>query len=87
MISGMQHLYCYVDETGQDTKGRIFLVAVVIAEGGARAELEGQLLAIEEESVKRRTKWQRATFERRLAYLQSILRLEGLQGGLFYATH
>lgn len=25
-------LYCYVDETGQDTKGKFFLVTVVIEE-------------------------------------------------------
>ena len=25
-----QKLYCYVDETGQDTKGAMFLVVVVI---------------------------------------------------------
>ncbi len=27
----MQKIYCYVDETGQDTKGEFFLVSVVIA--------------------------------------------------------
>jgi hypothetical protein len=26
----MQKLYCYVDETGQDTGGQIFIVAVVV---------------------------------------------------------
>lgn len=25
-------LYCYVDETGQDTKGKLFIVVVVIVE-------------------------------------------------------
>ncbi len=25
-------LYCYVDENGQDTKGRIFIVTVVVIE-------------------------------------------------------
>jgi len=28
----MQKLYCYVDETGQDTKGKLFLVSVIITE-------------------------------------------------------
>jgi hypothetical protein len=27
-----QKLYCYVDETGQDTDGRLFLVSVVVTE-------------------------------------------------------
>ena len=26
----MQKLYCYVDETGWDTKGRIYIVAIVV---------------------------------------------------------
>jgi hypothetical protein len=26
----MQKLYCYVDETGQDTQGALFLVALVL---------------------------------------------------------
>jgi len=28
----MQKLYCYIDETGQDTKGKLFLVSIVIQE-------------------------------------------------------
>ncbi len=27
-----QKLYCYVDETGQDTEGHLFLVSVVVTE-------------------------------------------------------
>jgi len=30
--SNKQKLYCYVDETGQDTAGKIFIVSVVIIE-------------------------------------------------------
>ena len=39
-------LYCYVDETGQDTKGRFFLVAIVIT-GEEREELIKELEKIE----------------------------------------
>jgi hypothetical protein len=33
-------LYCYVDETGQDTYGRFFLVLVVLLEQSVIEELE-----------------------------------------------
>lgn len=39
-------LFCYVDETGQDTQGRLFVVAVVVAER-ARVMLRQQCSAIE----------------------------------------
>jgi hypothetical protein len=32
-------LYCYVDETGQDTLGKFFIVAIVVA-GNQRDELQ-----------------------------------------------
>ncbi len=35
--------YCYVDETGQDTAGRFFLVSVVLIDSGKKDELENQL--------------------------------------------
>lgn len=27
-----QKLYCYVDETGQDTKGKLFIVVAIVIE-------------------------------------------------------
>ncbi len=33
-------LFCYVDETGQDTQGRLFVVAVVVT-GSEREEGKG----------------------------------------------
>lgn len=32
----VQRLYCYVDESGQDTEGKLFLVAVVVTERHSR---------------------------------------------------
>ena len=43
-----QKLYCYVDETGQDTEGRLFLVSVVITEQ-EREEFARELEQIESE--------------------------------------
>lgn len=45
-----QKLYCYVDETGQDTEGRLFLVSVVVTDafaGFIRDALEGETYAQE----------------------------------------
>lgn len=49
----MQKIYCYVDETGQDTKGELFLVSVVIAKD-ERDNLIEKLEEIERSTRKRR---------------------------------
>lgn len=52
----MDKLYCFVDETGQDTKGKFFLVSVVIS--GAEREHLGKLLnETEQQSGKLEKKW------------------------------
>lgn len=62
-------LYCYVDESGQETQGRLFIVAVVIvaAEREAARMWLGQ---IETESGKGRKKWTKATRQQRRAYCE-----------------
>ncbi len=44
-------LYCYADETGQDTKGAFFLVAVVITPKASVAAIKKQLEEIERYSA------------------------------------
>jgi hypothetical protein len=65
-------LYCFVDETGQDTKGALFLVAVIITAEDMEA-LQQRLLRIEEESHKGIEKWVKANPQRRLAYIRQVL--------------
>ena len=81
-----QKLYCYVDETGQDTHGRLFLVAVVVA-GHDRDSLAAELERIEAASGKRLSKWRKASFERKTAYLRSVLALPQVSGALYYARY
>ena len=83
----MQRLYCYVDESGQDTKGSFFLVALVLTDHDNREALEQQLFEVEEMSLKRKLKWRRASFERRLAYLTGILQLGLPRDSLFYGVY
>jgi hypothetical protein len=67
-----QKLYCYVDETGQDTEGHLFLVAVVILEA-EREELRDRLAEIERASGKHQRKWTRSTLAQREAYVRGLL--------------
>ena len=67
-------LYCYVDETGQHTKGDFFLVAVVTV-GENRDALRAGLEEIERRTRKGERKWSKARPEYRLAYIQEVFRL------------
>ena len=79
-------LYCYADETGQDTQGKIFLVAVVITKRELREAIEDNLEALEKESGKGLLKWKLTSIEKKKGYLQEILRIDALQGSLFYTV-
>lgn len=67
----MQKLYAYVDETGQDTEGALFVVAVVVT--SLQEEFRRFVEMLERETGKGRTKWiktrraSRAAFWRRFA--------------------
>lgn len=66
-----QKLYCYVDETGQDTKGNIFIVSVIIT-ADSQDEMEGLIRKIEKETGKSQFKWGRALLKQRLQFIQEI---------------
>jgi hypothetical protein len=78
--------YYFVDESGQDTKGVFFIVAVVIAD----KDLEAWIKVCEEielESGKGKTKWTSSSFSRRLAYVDMILQNNIFAGRLVYAIN
>jgi hypothetical protein len=77
-------LYCYVDETGQDTHGRLFLVAVVVT-GEEREQLRGLCEALEGRSRKGRRKWSKTSAERRIAYARGVVDQPLFAGKLHYA--
>ena len=79
----MQKLYCYVDETGQDTEGVFFLVALVIL-GGEREDLRGLLREIERRSGKTAKKWKKATLAQKQAYFKEILKSKAFHGKILY---
>jgi hypothetical protein len=80
-------VYCYVDETGQDTTGRFFLVSVVLTHAD-KDELERFLLECEEASGRKRgQKWMKSTHRQRLAFIDLAFRSGLLRGLLFYQTY
>ena len=82
-IRTKQKLYCYVDETGQDTKGKLFIVSLVVT-GSEKDELENKLIKLENTSGKRAKKWQKARKKERLAYITGIIDSHNFRNKLFY---
>lgn len=80
----MKKLYCYVDETGQDTKGKIFLVSIVISGKKEKDQFENKLFDIEKRSGKNTAKWTRSKHKYRIDYLSDIFSLKILRGALYY---
>jgi hypothetical protein len=81
-----QKLYAYVDESGQDTLGELFLVSVVVT-GEAREGLRKKLRTIERVSGKQAKKWRKARLIERVTYLQSVFQLNELIGCIYYARY
>ncbi len=76
-------LYCYVDESGQDTQGRLFVVSVVVT-GSERAHLQRLCAQIEDESGKGERKWSKTARTRRIAYVLALLAQPDLTGKLYF---
>lgn len=81
-----QKLYCYVDENGQDTKGDIFIVSVVVT-GKERDELLKLCEKIEQKSGKQKDKWGRSKPKRRLEYIKLIFSNKKFSGKLRYSIY
>lgn len=82
----MQKLYCYVDETGQDTEGRLFLVSILLT-SSERSMLRNKLKDAERISGKGARKWTRSTRKQRLKYIEVIISNKTLAGNLFYSKY
>ncbi len=67
-----QKIYAFVDESGQETEGALFLVSVVVTDHEYERINETRI-EIEERSGKRLKKWSRARFDYRLAYVEAVI--------------
>ncbi len=63
----------FTDESGQDTKGRLFVVSTVILLAGKSQNIETRLLEIEKESKKIK-KWTDVANKRRISYTKLLLK-------------
>lgn len=67
-----QKFFCYVDESGQDTQGKLFIVSIVVATW-ERDQLIQVCETIEQKTSKGRVKWIKTSYSQRLAYIQNIV--------------
>lgn len=81
-----QKLYAYTDETGQDTKGTLFIVTTVLA-GNDRDDIRARLHEIERASRKRDKKWTKSRPEQRVDYIRRILDVSALHGAMYYSQY
>lgn len=79
-----QKLYCYIDETGQDTKGDIFIVSVVVTKEN-RFEIEKLLKKIEAETGKKKTKWSKSKRNLQSAYIERVFDTAVFKNSIFYS--
>jgi len=82
----MKKIYCYVDETGQDTKGKLFLVSVVLADK-EKDELFKLCEKIEKESKRGLTKWNKTSFSKRIGYLELIFSTKEFINKIYYSYY
>jgi hypothetical protein len=90
-VTGMERarpekLYAYVDESGQETRGHVFLVTVVLV-GIVRETLQARLQEIERRSEKQRKKWTKARLAERTAYIQFLIESRLFIGHIYYARY
>jgi hypothetical protein len=81
-----EKLYCYVDETGQDTRGDLYIVSVVVADNERDRSIE-LCEAMERESGKGRIKWVKADYAKRLDYIRRVLHEPTFKGKLNFAVY
>jgi hypothetical protein len=68
----IQKLYFYVDESGQDTLGRFFIVSVVVARTDRQKSIEA-LENIEQYTGKGKVKWMESRHKARFEYIKAVL--------------
>ena len=82
----MLKLYCYTDETGQDTKGKFFLVSILLSDKKQTEELKSRISEIEK-NTKGKTKWTKTDNKRKVLFLRIILKLKILRKNLYYSVY
>ena len=79
-------LYCYVDETGQDTEGDLFVVSVIVSRAN-RDHLAAALEKAEQITGKGKSKWISARHSARVSYIRAVLSTAEFRGTLFFSVY
>jgi protein-disulfide isomerase len=79
-------IYCFVDESGQDSMGKFFLVSVIVADKD-KDKLEKEIIKIEKESGKGSVKWVNTRDEAKFKYIRQVLKIKSLKGRLNYSVY
>lgn len=82
----VQKLYCYVDETGQDTRGESFIVSVVVAQED-REQLVQLVETVEQETGKKATKWHKTAREIKQRFVEQLVQNQTLRRKIFYSSY
>lgn len=78
-----EKLYCYVDESGQDTKGRLFIVSVIITKDD-RDEICNLIEELEKRSGKKATKWLRSKVKIKIAFIKAVINSRSFRGKIYF---
>lgn len=87
MKTPLRKVYCFADETGQDTLGKLFLVAVVLQENQNLGSLEKALLSIETLTRKNTAKWKNLSERSRKQYLKAVFNLPHIANSVYYSIY
>ena len=82
----MQKLSCYVDEAGQDTTSRFFVVVAVVSEG-EQDSIRTKLEHLEKLAGTNRKKWHKVRHQNRMRYLSLALEQKIATGGVYVAYY
>lgn len=83
----MNTLYCFVDETGQDTKGKFFLVSIVLIDRDRIDILEKKLSLIESSEKIKSLRWKGLPFRTKINLLEKLSVISELGKTIFYSAY
>lgn len=81
-----QKLYCYVDESGQDSKSEIFIVVAVVSDK-QQGIFRDKLADIEKSAKTGRKKWHKSSQERRSKYIKLTLEKGVGKGDVYFGIY
>ena len=86
MAPKQQKLYAYVDESGQDPKSDSFVVVAIVSED-EQISLRKELLTIETISGIGYRKWHKASYDKKIKFLDLIQSRSIAHKGVFYGSY